>query len=128
MTLGTYFQNRKIDKASKVKTPLQNPLYFRTSYCIYSKGNKCTHTKRKLFCILKSLITNTTKEAYAHTQNSLIKSPILYSLLLQHKQTNIHIKFHKAWKHPHIKPLEPKKGRQIHIKLTYKQSLTTLKC
>jgi len=96
MTLGTYFENRKIDKASKVKTPLQTPLYFRVSYYIYNKGSKCTHTKCKLFHIPKSPITNTTKEAYAHAQNSLIKSLILYNLLLQHTKTNIHTKFHKA--------------------------------
>jgi hypothetical protein len=67
MTLGAYFQNRKINKASKVKTPLQIPLYFKVSYYIYNKGGKCTHTKCELFYIPKSPITNTTKKVSAHT-------------------------------------------------------------
>jgi hypothetical protein len=55
---GAYFQNRKIDKASKVKTPLQIPLqlhiqqrremtykmqtfsYSKISYYKYNKGGK----------------------------------------------------------------------------------------
>ncbi len=114
MTLGAYFQNRKIDKTSKVKTPLQTPLYFKVSYYKYNKGGKCTHTKCKLFHIPKSPIIDTTKEAHAHTQNALLKSPFFYSLLLQHKKTNIHTKFHKAWTHPHIEPLEPKREANTH--------------